>query len=281
MRKLWESLKLLSLFLWPSRDRSVSVYELLGKHNNLAKQSRFLNLGYWKQATDYDQACRDLALLVAERAELSPQDELLDVGCGFGEQDALWMERFGPKQITAINIVPLHLEYARTHFAHPQIEFKQASATALPFENQRFDKIIALESAFHFNTREDFFKEAWRVLKPGGRLVLADSLPYKTPKSPFEWFQTWLFSGLWQVPLANSYDPDTCRQKLQSIGFEAVEIEDISAEVWLPFKRYAQARVQDPEIRQRVHPWLRNIWGNPNLASGAIAYVLIEARKGN
>lgn len=274
-----ESLQLMSLFFLPSRSRSQLVYEMLGEHNNLGKDTRFLNLGYWRTARHYDDACRDLALLLGQKSELKTTDDVLDVGCGFGEQDQLWMQEFMPQSIMAINITPTQIDQAKQKNHFETIEYRVASATELPFEANRFDKVLGLESAFHFDSREEFFKQALKVLKPGGKLVLADVYPYQNAKGWLNWLKIWWISGLWQVPLSNHYDTSSCKNKLMSIGFEDIEIEDISEHVWIPFKQYASQRVKDQDIQARVHPWIRYAWSMPNQAEQTFAYVILSATK--
>jgi len=274
-----ESLSLLSLMLLPRRNRSRQVYELLGEDNNLGDQSRYINLGYWKDAQHYDQASEALASLVGEKAQLGPEETVLDVGCGFGDQDLLWMKQWQPQQITAINITPAQIAVARKRHAHPRIDFMVASATRLPFARQSFSRIIALESAFHFDTREDFFKQAARVLQTGGKIVLADTLPYTTPHGLKAKFKAWATGGLWQVPLANYYDLAAYCQKLSQAGFSNIEVMDITDNVWQPFKAYARQRVQEAEIQERVHPILRKIWGTPHGIAGQLAYVIVSATR--
>ncbi len=269
----------------PARHRSASVYELLGEQNNLGEHTRYINLGYWKNANTYDKACEALVDLVGQWADIKPHHRVLDVGCGFGEQDVRWLQQYTPQQLTAINITPLHIEKARERFqnpdrfTHPALDFQLASATDLPFARHSFDRIVGLESAFHFNTRRDFFREAMRVLKPGGTLTLADTVPLKNPENAWDSAKYWLMGGLWQVPLCNYYNLDTYQHHLHLAGFTDIITEDISAHVWAPFKEFAQQRVQDTEIRARVHPLLRKIWGTPHKAAEQIQYVLISATK--
>jgi ubiquinone/menaquinone biosynthesis C-methylase UbiE len=55
-------------------------------------------------------------------------------------------------------------------------------ATHLAFADRVFEQILCVESAFHFQTRAQFFAEAYRVLKPGGAVVLWDMLFRRLPR---------------------------------------------------------------------------------------------------
>ena len=144
----------------------------------LTARGMWLNLGYWREATEIDTASEALAMLVAEAGRMAPGDEVVDVGFGFADQDMLWAERIGPRRITGLNVTPLQVKLGRERVARRGlegvVELREGSATAMPLPDASADLVIALECAFHFEPRVEFFAEAFRVLRPGGRLVTAD-----------------------------------------------------------------------------------------------------------
>jgi microcystin synthetase protein McyJ len=199
----------------------------------------WLNFGYWKQAQTYADACAAMARLLADAAALSPTDQVLDVGFGFAEQDLQWVRERDVAHIHGINITPLQVDVAQQRVARAgltdRIDLGRGSATAIPFPAERFTKVTALECALHFDTRSDFFAEAYRVLKPGGRLALTDCLPLPgTPRSL--WLR--LASKQMSIPFENQYDRHEYLAHLSRAGFTNLSCTPIGEYVWPAMVRY-------------------------------------------
>lgn len=267
------------LFSRQKRSSPQKIYDILSTHNNLAESSLYLNLGYWENAHTYDDACAALAGLLGQRAAIVAGDHILDVGCGFGDQDDYWLRHFDPAHITAVNITSSQLSVARKRFTDARIDFRVADATALPFDNASFHKVLALESAFHFEPREAFFDEALRVLKPCGVLGLADIVVAHTPNNAVARFVAKIGRAMWQTPECNVYGQDVYRAKLEAAGFVDIKISVITPHVFAPFKAYAKRRVLDAEIQNRVHPFLRHVWGASHGGFDNLEYLIITAVK--
>lgn len=104
-----------------------------------------------------------------------PPIHILDAGCGIGGSARLLAKNF-PCRITGIDLAASFIETAREltglcNLSHC-IEFEQGSVLTMPFENVSFDAILCQHILMNIQDKKTALKEFYRVLKPGGSLIL-------------------------------------------------------------------------------------------------------------
>jgi len=270
-----------------SEGKTGRIYDIIGTQNLYGEESLFINFGYWKNdPATLDEASRDLARLAARSADFNPSDVVVDCGPGYGDQDILWVNEFGVKHITGINVASEQIAIATRRVEEAgladRIDYVQASATALPLEDQSCTKVVALESAFHFPSRVDFFSEALRVLEPGGQLVTADIVPKKTFLNTRHRREVARLGwrGASRKAVRRSVNVEDYRELLLDIGFAEAQTQSIARDVFRPLARFLWKRAFQPDMKY-VNPLLRvtvrpdNFW----IHETHIDYILAVARK--
>ena len=149
------------------------------------RAGRDVHLGYWDDPPtlstpytpgEFEAAQARLTEFIIGLADLAEGQDVLDIGCGFGgalQAIGEWrsIRRAG------VNIDPRQLEICRSLSPNDRpLTLVAADACALPFAPRSFDRVLCVEAMFHFRSRADFLREAARVLRPDGRLIVSDIL---------------------------------------------------------------------------------------------------------
>jgi ubiquinone/menaquinone biosynthesis C-methylase UbiE len=134
-------------------------------------------------------------------------------------------------EITATDLNQAMLDLAQSKLQAPNLRWRQADAQALPFENGSFDAVVCQFGVMFFPDRLSGYREALRVLKPGGRFlfnvwnaldlnpvsrIVSDTAVKAFPEDPPRFIE--------RVPFGY-FDPDRIRGEVQQAGFENVEID--------------------------------------------------------
>lgn len=250
----------------------------------------YLNFGYWENGNkDYLVAAETLVRKLGTMLELKPDSHLLDVACGMGGQDVILATEFPVEKITAFDLMYEHLEKGRARAIKANIEhkinFKQGTATNLPFSENSFSHVLCVEGIVHFDTREKFFHECYRVLKPKGRVVFSDYVATKEANTPLGNFLVRLVTKVWNIPFENADTPARYKAKLEKAGFTDVKIHCVGEKV-IPGYCEEQNRPECIAELVRIRGFFAGRIGHVidhvldwSYRAGVIDYVLVEANK--
>lgn len=175
--------------------------------------------GLWRRGDESPEvAARQLVDEVARQAQLQPGDRVCDVGCGYGGTARILAHEYGA-HVTAYTVSQVQYDYAcaRCEGDNPTYCLDDWLPNDLP--DARFEVVLAIESLSHMADKARFFTEACRVLRPGGRLVLAAWLAYEYPMP-------------WQV--RHLLEPICTEGQLPSLGSAAEYYEMMDAAGFAP-----------------------------------------------
>ena len=257
------------------------VYESIGPDFFLAVAPGWLNLGLWEgpgSESEAEQACRRLVRTLA--SALPAGGVILDVGNGLGTQDRLIAETSRPRRLVAVNITEWQLRAGQARLREAAAGAVAGDAARLPIATGTVDGVISVEAAFHFRSRTAFFRECYRVLRPGGVLSMSDIAVQRWPLGPAE-----VLAGLTQLRVfglrpSMAMTAAQIAAAARAAGLAGVEIELCGDRVLAPALRLTAARLAAPAAAPAGQQALARLllWQADLLwRRGIIDYLLLRA----
>jgi tocopherol O-methyltransferase len=207
--------------------------------------------GYWQTGQESPaEAAQALVTLVERRLELSPGQQVCDIGCGYGATAAHLAAHCGVS-VTGFTISSAQEEVGRQRDV-PGLTILRRDWLDNGLPEAGFDRAYAIESSEHMVDKPRFFAEAWRVLRPGGRFVVCAWLEGEAV-SP--WGKRHLLEPICGEGRLPSMGSRADYQALaEEAGFRLESYDDISRNVrrtWsICLRRFAGSMVTDGDIRR-------------------------------
>jgi len=173
--------------------------------------------------------------IMAEMIHLKAGERILDAGCGVGGSLFYLTKKYKIRG-SGLTLSEKQFRYAqkRAKELHldQYVQFKKQDFCHTDFADESFDVVWALESLSHLPNKQDFAKEAFRLLKPGGRLIIACyNRTLKPDKRGLikKWQTTW---SLDSIVSTTSYI-----ELMEKAGFVVLKTEDLTKAAYPTAKR--------------------------------------------
>lgn len=275
-----------------THEDQVEKFYSHGSERRAHEADGFLSFGYWTPETkDYFESAENLVQFFLKEGAIQNPTIVLDVACGYGAESLRFFEALKPQRMHGVDITQPHIDFAQKRATELGIQdrlvFEKRDACRTGFPDGHFSHVLGIEGPAHFNTRLDFFKEAFRVLKHKGELILTDII-FDPEQSKKRWLLRKL-SALgakhWHMPEANKVGAQGYQDQLRQVGFRVEKFLAIGDHVFPGFARF---NIRWESIKNAIRTrgfsiglgitfisWLLG-YGHRN---GVIDYVLVKAVK--
>jgi ubiquinone/menaquinone biosynthesis C-methylase UbiE len=156
---------------------------------------------------------------------------MLDVGCGGGRTVGKLAALAPQGKVYGIDYSATSVAFSRRanarSIASGRVEIRQGTVSDLPFPDETFDLITAVETHFYWPDLPADTRELWRVLKPGGTLVLIAEI-YRESSKPNARLDTLASVGGMQLLTLDEH-----RDLLTAAGFASVRVRNDPARLWV------------------------------------------------
>jgi len=247
-----------------------------------------LHYGYWDATTArHEDALDAMNRLMADQLDDLAGSRVLEAGCGVGSS-ALWLAGKRGAKVLGVSLSQRQVNEAKD-FAESlglggSAEFRQSDYLQTGLEDEAIDAVWALESMCYCMEKSEFAREAFRLLRPGGQVVVADGFNGSIPAGYYATAMRKLWLRGWRVP--NLVMAEEFERSLRSVGFREIATIDVTHNV-LPSAREIFRRgvmgvpmyVATLKSRIRMAHLLGCIMQYPALVAGSWRYCVVSARK--
>ena len=192
-----------------------------------------MHLGYWDETTvTLSDALSKENEIIAEVAQVKRVDKVLDAGCGVGGTALFLAQKYGCT-VEGITICEHQVVEATKNGLMRKIDplpqFKNMDFTETDYNDESFDVVLGIESVCYAEEKMDFIREAYRILKKGGRLTIADGFLMSKKNSVQETEILKAYADGWVVPhwdIALHFE-----EKLRDMGFHKIYYRNITEHI--------------------------------------------------
>jgi SAM-dependent methyltransferase len=211
-----------------------------------------IHYGYWApHVRSHAESLLEMNRVLATAAAVAPGERILDAGCGVGGS-AIWLAEEYAAEVVGITLSPSQARMAvrqcRRRGVAERVSVTLADFHRTPFADASFDVVWCQESVCHAQDKAAFVREAARLLRPGGRLMVSDGFARRQRFSPEEWPVVLTCLEGWAVP--NLATVAEFAGYLGAAGLHGIRHEDVTAFTLPSARRMSRtARLTQPMQR--------------------------------